>query len=126
MFFLPVKVSFSAVLAPEPPKEVTVTRPTVKEYAKLRVEEVFGSGWPEFERIIHKESGWEVIGYHYPKSKISSATGLCGMLTSTFKSIGYERTEDPYKQIEACIKYTKVRYGNPQKALKAHLQKNWW
>lgn len=118
LFLTPATVSYSAV-------EVEVIKPTIKEYAEKRVLEVFGGGWVEFERIIAKESRWEVIGHHYPVSNKSSAWGLCGTLVRTHKVEEGFKT-DPYKQIDWCIDYTKKRYGNPQKALTFHLQNNYW
>ncbi len=117
--FLPIRWAYAE--APTiPPK------PPIKEYAKARVIETFGSGWLEFEAIIAKESRWEVWGPHYPKSKLSSAMGACGFLNQTWKDMGYIKTTDPYVQIDACIKYAKVRYGNPQKALAFHKKIGWW
>lgn len=97
-------------------------RPTLKEYARDRVLDTFGSGWSEFETIVGKESRqWTVFTAHYPKSKKSSAHGLCGFLNQTWFDTGFEKTDDPYVQVDACIEYVKKRYGNPQKALAFHL-----
>lgn len=143
LFFLPIKTSWSAPKEPKVEmievKEVTVTKPTIKEYAKERVLKVFGEGqWEAFNWIIAKEShNWTVTGPHYPSgyAKIkqkdgtykyvkSSAWGLCGTLINTHKvEKGFK--DDVYKQIDWCIEYTKT-YGNPQKAKKAHLQKGHW
>ena len=121
--------------APEAPK-----LPPIKQYAEERVIEVFGSGWPEFNRIIIKESNnWTVTTAHYPsgyawvkqkdgtyKKVKSSAYGLGGFLDQTWKDVGCVKTKDPYTQIDCTIKYIQARYGNPQKALKHHLAKNWY
>ena len=117
LFFCPVRVSYSA---PEP-----LPKPTLKEYAEQRVLEEFGSGWPEFERIIAKESRWEVFGAHYPVSKKSSAWGLCGTLVKTHK-VAPDFKVNPYTQVDWCIEYVKKRHKNPQQALKFHLTHNWF
>jgi len=89
-----------------------------KEYAKQRVELVFGEGWGEFEEIIQKESGWQVgrwnksgcagLGQACPASKLGNSLG------------------DPKGEVDWFINYCQKRYGTPQKALAQWQQKHWW
>lgn len=103
---------------------VELQKPTIKEYAKQRVNEVFGEEqWKYVDYIVSKESNWTVYGAHYPVSKKSSAHGLCGFLNSTWKG---EKTDDPYIQIDECLVYIKERYGDAHKAYHFHLEHNWY
>jgi hypothetical protein len=89
-----------------------------KEYAKQRVELVFGEGWEAFEEIIQKESGWQVgrkakngacgLGQALPCSKLGNAYG------------------DMKGEVDWFINYCQRRYGTPQKALAQWQQKHWW
>lgn len=64
-----------------------------------------------FKRIIYKESRWN------PRAKNGSHYGL-GQMRST-----HYRELDPYRQIDATIKYIKVRYGSMCKAWAFHQKK---
>jgi len=89
-----------------------------KEYAKQRVELVFGEGWEAFEEIIQKESGWQVgrkakngacgLGQALPCSKLGNAYG------------------DPKGEVDWTINYIRSRYKTPQKAWLHWQQKHWW
>ena len=108
VFFLalpPYRASYSA--PPEPVK------PPIREYAEQMVNETFGGGWAEFDAIVKKESGWKSTA----QNPHSSAHGLCQLLKGTYKWLGSEKTLDPYKQVDLCIKYIKIRYKTPEKAL---------
>lgn len=67
-----------------------------------------------FNKIITKESQWSYSarnGSHY---------GL-GQMRST-----WYRDLDPYRQIDATIKYNRTRYGSQCKALLFHLKHGWY
>src|SRR3990167_1998252 len=82
--------------APEAPK-----LPPIQEYAETLANSTFGEGqWVYFEDLIERESGWTVVGSHYPVSKKSTASGLGGFLDKTWKTVGCKKTEDPYIQID--------------------------
>ena len=101
--------------------------PNIKVYAFEQILVTWDSSqWDAFDKVVNKESGWTVTGPHYPTGYTkggvkSSASGLCGFLDGTFKAYG-EKTEDPYKQIDYCIKYISDRYKTPKKALDYHLK----
>jgi hypothetical protein len=63
------------------------------------------------KHIIYKESRWN------PRAKNGSHYGL-GQMRST-----HYRELDPYRQIDATIKYIKVRYGSMCKAWAFHQKK---
>lgn len=90
------------------------------------------SQWESFNKIVSQESwNWRITKEHYKggytKTGIkSSAFGLCGFLDSTWTDIGYEKTDDPYIQISACVKYISQRYGSPKNAWKFHTLNNWY
>lgn len=99
---------------------------SVKEYAFVQVTEAWNrEEWEAFETIIQKESNWNVYGAHYPNTKKSSATGLCGLLNASWPE-GFTKTHDPYVQVDACIAYIKFRYSTPQKALAFHKRIGWF
>lgn len=110
---------------PEP--VIELTKPTIKEYAKQATIDAFGGQWASMNTIIAKESNnWKVTTAHYPKSKKSTAYGLCGFLNATWKTTKVKKTSDPYKQIDACLEYVKERYGTPSKALAFHNKNHWF
>jgi len=73
--------------------------------------------WKQFECynwLIHKESNWN------PKARNGSHYGL-GQMRST-----WYRDLDPYKQIQAHMKYLSHRYGGDACRALAHLERKGW
>ena len=64
-----------------------------------------------FKKIIYKESRWN------PKAKNGSHYGLGQMRSEHY------RTLDPYRQIDATIKYITIRYGSMCNAWRFHMKK---
>ena len=62
------------------------------------------------KKIIYKESRWN------PKAKNGSHYGLGQMRSEHY------RTLDPFRQIDASIKYATIRYGSMCNALRFHLR----
>lgn len=103
--------------------------PTEKESLQAYAKTLVGDAdWKYFKYIIDKESSWKQAnyGYHYGDGSVHSATGLCGITRASWAETGYERTEDPYKQIHACLGYAKSRYGTLQRAYQHHVDNHWW
>lgn len=70
-----------------------------------------------------RESSW----VHTADNPYSSAYGIPQALpASKMKSAGKDYMTNPVTQINWGLKYIKVRYGSPCKALKHHDQKNWY
>ena len=67
-----------------------------------------------FNKIITKESRW------YYLAKNGSHFGLGQMKSKHYRDL------DPYRQIDATIKYITVRYQTPCKAWAFHQQRNWY
>ena len=67
-----------------------------------------------FSRIIYKESRWN------PMSKNGSHFGLGQMRSKHYRNL------DPYRQIDATIKYIKGRYGSMCKAWAFHEKKGYY
>jgi hypothetical protein len=67
-----------------------------------------------FRWIITKESRWN------PKARNGSHYGL-GQMRST-----WYRDLDPFRQIDATIRYITKRYGSPCKAREFHERKGWY
>lgn len=117
--------SFAYSYAYTPVSEAFYLSP--RDYSIYAVLERFGgTEWGAFNDIVEKESQWKVLGLHYPISKKSSATGLCGFLNQTWIDYGYKKTEDPYIQIDACLDYIEKRYKNPREALIFHDRHGWF
>lgn len=129
--------------------EIPLRFETFQEYGYYLVVNEWGEEyWDSFDKIIKQESGWRVTGEHYPGGKvrvkdpekvpegiklnqdaegyyyISTAYGLGGFLNATWESVGCEKTDDGFKQLECVISYIKIRYGNSNKAWDYHLKNN--
>lgn len=80
------------------------------------------SEWQYFNNIIKAESGWRNTAQN-PKS---TAFGYGQFLDSTWKSVGCEKTDDPYTQIDCTYKYVNQRYGSAEKAWGFWLKNKWY
>ncbi len=67
-----------------------------------------------FNKIITKESRWSY------KAKNGSHFGLGQMRSKHYRDL------DPFRQIDATIKYITVRYETPCKAWAFHIKRNWY
>jgi hypothetical protein len=67
-----------------------------------------------FNKIITKESRWSY------KAKNGSHFGLGQMRSKHYRDL------DPFRQIDATIKYITVRYETPCKAWDFHIKRNWY
>jgi membrane-bound lytic murein transglycosylase MltF len=94
-----------------------------KEYAEQMITQKWNSNeWESFDMLIYRESKWNSEA----KNSNSSAYGLGQFLTSTWGSVGYKKTSDPYLQIDATVEYVAQRYQTPSKALRHHSDHNWY
>jgi hypothetical protein len=84
----------------------------LKLYAHSRI--INDKQYQCFRWIIGKESAWNF------KAKNGSHYGL-GQMRST-----WYRDLDPYRQIDATIRYITKRYGSPCKAREFHERKGWY
>jgi len=83
-----------------------------KLYAHMQI--IDSEQYKCFYWIIYKESRWN------PKARNGSHYGL-GQMRST-----YYKTLDPFRQIDATVKYITKRYGSPCKARAFHEIKGWY
>lgn len=96
----------------------------LQQYAQQKLAEM-GWGGSEMGSLItlwDKESGWNPNA----DNPTSTAYGIAQFLNGTWAGTGQTRTSDPYKQIDAGLRYIKARYQSPSKALQFHLQNNWY
>jgi len=84
----------------------------LKLYAHSRI--IDDKQYQCFRWIITKESRWN------PKARNGSHYGL-GQMRST-----WYRDLDPFRQIDATIRYITKRYGSPCKAREFHERKGWY
>jgi hypothetical protein len=72
--------------------------------------------------IIDKESKWNPLAQN-PKS---TAFGIGQFLNSTWKLVDFEKTKNPYDQIDAMVEYVKVVYGDGCKAWDFRYSNGWY
>lgn len=102
---------------------VSETLPDIKTYSIHKTMDRWGGGqWTYLNDLIYRESNWK----HTAKNPKSSAYGIGQFLTSTWKTVGCEKTDDPYRQIDCMLDYIELRYKTPESALKFHQKKNWY
>lgn len=104
------------------PQEVEVKK-DIKLYSIEKVLERWGGGqWTYFNELIYRESKWNSEA----KNPKSTAYGLGQFLNSTWKTVGCEKTSDPYKQIDCTLDYVEARYKTPQGAIKFWNKNHWY
>jgi len=95
----------------------------IQTYARLKVFTHFGTDqWIYFNDLVVRESNWDYLA----QNPTSSAFGLGQFLDSTWYSVGYGKTSDPYIQIDAMVDYIEIMYGTPQQAISHHNRVNWY
>ena len=87
-------------------------KPTARSYArdKLSTKE-----FHYMDQLVYLESKWDPEA----QNPYSTAYGIGQFLDQTWETVGYEKTDDPYTQIDAMIDYVKKRYGSFEVALTA-------
>jgi hypothetical protein len=94
-----------------------------KQYAYDAVLNEWGvEEWNHFNDLIQRESEW----YNYAQNPKSTAYGYGQFLNSTWGLVGCSKTSDPNTQIDCTVKYVKVVYGTPQKAIAFHNVNNYY
>lgn len=76
----------------------------------------------KLKRIAYRESSYNVSS----RSQSSTAYGLWGFLNSTWKNVGFRKTNCPYCQTRAALRYIKRRYKSIDKAWNHHLKHHWY
>ena len=99
----------SFVLQMQPAQAMTKSIDHYKLYAHSRL--INDNQYQCLKKIIYKESRWN------PKAKNGSHYGLGQMRSEHY------RTLDPYRQIDATIKYITHRYGSMCNAWRFHMKK---
>ena len=85
---------------------------TVRSYARDKVSE---KEFQYLDQLVYLESKWDPEA----QNPYSTAYGIGQFLDQTWETVGYEKTDDPYTQIDAMIDYVKKRYGSFEAALTA-------
>ena len=95
---------------------------SVQMYALSKVRAEFGLGdWVYFNDLLNRESGWNYLA----ANPTSSARGLCQTMMSIHDT-PYGFLQDPYMQIDWCVKYVSDTYGNSRNAILFHNKNNWF
>lgn len=107
MFLVPQNVESA------PTEEIAIAQEVIQltpqEYAQSKMT---ADEWYYFDKIIKHESGWS----HTAANPKSSARGLCQTMMSLHKDVSENFLNDPYEQIDWCIKYVNTRYGSAKDA----------
>jgi hypothetical protein len=75
-----------------------------------------------YYNIVDRESKWNPLAQN-PKS---TAFGIGQFLNSTWKLVDFEKTKNPYDQIDAMVEYVKVVYGDGCKAWDFRYRNGWY
>ena len=96
---------------------------TSRNYARqiLAVRGQQHSEWQCLEKLWTRESNWR----HTAQNKSSTAFGIAQFLDATWGAVGFEKSRNPYVQIEAGLVYIEKRYKTACKAL-AHSDRVGW
>lgn len=94
-----------------------------RSYARevLAMEGHSHSEWQCLEKLWTRESNWR----HTAQNKTSTAFGIAQFLDATWGAVGFEKSRNPYVQIEAGLVYIEKRYKSACKAL-AHSDRVGW
>jgi hypothetical protein len=107
-----VILTVSATIPIQNANATTYSVDQLKVYAHSRL-----VNYKEFQclnKIIIKESQWSYVAHN------GSHWGLGQMKSQNYRNL------DPYRQIDATIKYNRTRYGSQCKALLFHLDHGWY
>ena len=99
--------------------QASISLSEIQEYAKSKVDE---EQWDCLYKLVLIESGWNPNA----QNKTSTAYGLFQFLDSTWAGTGYEKTNNPYIQLDSGLVYITARYGSPCTALSFQLSHNWY
>lgn len=103
--------------------EPTEIKEDIKVYAFKIILETWGSGqWDSFDKLVNRESKWD----NNAQNPTSTAFGIGQFLNSTWATVGCEKTNDEYRQVECMVKYIESRYDTPTKALQFHYRNNYY
>jgi membrane-bound lytic murein transglycosylase MltF len=86
--------------------------PSARTYARKKLSD---KEFHYLDQLVYLESKWDPEA----QNPYSTAYGIGQFLDQTWETVGYEKTDDPYTQIDAMIDYVKKRYGSFEAALTA-------
>jgi len=86
--------------------------PNARTYARKKLSD---KEFHYLDQLVYLESKWDPEA----QNPYSTAYGIGQFLDQTWETVGYEKTDDPYTQIDAMIDYVKTRYGSFEAALTA-------
>jgi hypothetical protein len=92
---------------------------TSRSYARQKLQSE--TQWQCLEKLWTRESNWR----HTAQNKSSTAFGIAQFLDATWGAVGFEKSRNPYVQIEAGLVYIEKRYKTACKAL-AHSDRVGW
>lgn len=85
---------------------------SARSYARAKVS---NKEFYYLDQLVYLESKWD----HEAKNPYSTAYGIGQFLDQTWNEVSYEKTDDPYTQVDAMIEYVTKRYGSFEAALLA-------
>lgn len=90
---------------------------SARDYARSKVSD---KEFYYLDQLVYLESKWD----NEAQNPYSTAYGIGQFLDQTWETVGYEKTDDPYKQVDAMIDYVYKRYGSFETALSAWYQRS--
>jgi membrane-bound lytic murein transglycosylase MltF len=84
--------------------------PNARTYARKKLSD---KEFHYLDQLVYLESKWDPNA----QNPYSTAYGIGQFLDQTWETVGYEKTDDPYTQIDAMIDYVQGRYGSFEAAL---------
>lgn len=90
---------------------------SARSYARSKVSD---KEFYYLDQLVYLESKWD------PKAQnpYSTAYGIGQFLDQTWDEVSYEKTSDPYEQVDAMIEYVTKRYGSFETALHAWYERS--
>jgi hypothetical protein len=84
--------------------------PNARTYARKKLSD---KEFHYLDQLVYLESKWDPNA----QNPYSTAYGIGQFLDQTWETVGYEKTDDPYTQVDAMIDYVQGRYGSFEAAL---------
>jgi len=84
--------------------------PNARNYARKKLSD---KEFHYLDQLVYLESKWDP----HAQNPYSTAYGIGQFLDQTWETVGYEKTDDPYTQVDAMIDYVQGRYGSFEAAL---------
>ena len=90
---------------------------SARSYARSKVSD---KEFYYLDQLVYLESKWD----NEAQNPYSTAYGIGQFLDQTWDTVSYDKTSDPYTQVDAMIEYVTKRYGSFEAALMAWYERS--